>query len=41
VLLLLLQFVCSWNEFTAGFTVGALSGVAWAYACTQFLPYYS
>jgi hypothetical protein len=32
---------CSWNEFTAGFTVGALSGVAWAYACTQFLPYYS
>jgi hypothetical protein len=32
---------CSWDEFTAGFTVGALSGVAWAYACTQFLPYYS
>ena len=32
---------CSWNDFTAGFTVGALSGVAWAYACTQFLPYYS
>jgi hypothetical protein len=32
---------CSWNEFSSGFTVGALSGVAWAYACTQFLPYYS
>ena len=39
---LLSCLVCrSWNDFTAGFTVGALSGVAWAYACTQFLPYYS
>jgi photosystem I subunit 11 len=36
-----LQSADGWNEFTAGFTVGALSGVAWAYACTQFLPYYS
>jgi photosystem I subunit 11 len=36
-----LQSAEGWNDFTAGFTVGALSGVAWAYACTQFLPYYS
>lgn len=31
---------CSWNDFTAGFTVGGLSGVAWGYICTQILPYY-
>ncbi|WIA30516.1 hypothetical protein OEZ86_000600 [Tetradesmus obliquus] len=36
-----LQTADGWNEFSSGFTVGALSGVAWAYACTQFLPYYS
>lgn len=36
-----LQSAEGWNDFTAGFTVGALSGVGWAYACTQFLPYYS
>eukprot|EP00879_Flechtneria_rotunda_P000661 GHRR01000775.1.p1 GENE.GHRR01000775.1~~GHRR01000775.1.p1 ORF type:complete len:198 (+),score=44.23 GHRR01000775.1:110-703(+) len=36
-----LQSAEGWNEFTAGFTVGALSGVAWAYICTQILPYYS
>ena len=27
--------LCSWNNFTAGFAVGGLSGVAWAYICTQ------
>uniref|UniRef100_UPI003003A6EA Photosystem I reaction centre subunit XI PsaL n=1 Tax=Coelastrella TaxID=75800 RepID=UPI003003A6EA len=29
-----LQSAEGWNEFTSGFTVGALSGVAWAFACT-------
>jgi hypothetical protein len=32
---------CSWSEFTAGWLVGGLSGVAWAYILTQTLPYYS
>ncbi|KAF5840021.1 photosystem I reaction center subunit XI [Dunaliella salina] len=30
-----------WAKFAAGFTVGGLSGVAWAYILTQILPYYS
>ena len=29
-----------WSNFTAGFFVGAESGVAWAYVLTQILPYY-
>lgn len=29
-----------WNGFAAGWTVGGLSGVAWAYILTQTLPYY-
>lgn len=36
-----LQTAEGWNNFTAGFAVGGLSGVAWAYICTQILPYYS
>ena len=36
-----LQSAEGWNGFTAGFTIGGLSGVAWAYAMTQALPYYS
>ncbi|CAG9463772.1 unnamed protein product [Pedinophyceae sp. YPF-701] len=36
-----LQSAEGWNGFTSGFLTGALSGVAWAYACTQLLPYYS
>ncbi|KAG2452577.1 hypothetical protein HYH02_002814 [Chlamydomonas schloesseri] len=30
-----------WAEFAAGFLVGGEAGVAWAYVCTQILPYYS
>jgi len=30
-----------WSSFTAGWLVGGLSGVAWAYVLTQVLPYYS
>jgi len=30
-----------WAKFAGGFTVGGLSGVAWAYVLTQVLPYYS
>jgi hypothetical protein len=30
----------SWSKFSAGFTIGGLSGVGWAYVCTQILPYY-
>jgi len=30
-----------WSDFTAGWTVGGLAGVAWAYIMTQTLPYYS
>ncbi|PNH10410.1 Photosystem I reaction center subunit XI, chloroplastic [Tetrabaena socialis] len=29
-----------WSEFAAGFLVGGEAGVAWAYVCTQILPYY-
>ncbi|CAD7695915.1 unnamed protein product [Ostreobium quekettii] len=36
-----LQTADGWNEFTAGFFVGGLSGVAWGYLCTLFLPFYS
>nr|6IGZ_L Chain L, PsaL [Bryopsis corticulans] len=36
-----LQSAEGWNEFTSGWLVGGLSGVAWAYLCTQFLPFYS
>lgn len=35
-----LQSAEGWNNFTAGWTVGGLSGVAWAYILTQVLPYY-
>jgi hypothetical protein len=33
--------LCRWSEFSGGFLVGGLSGVAWAYIMTQVLPYYS
>lgn len=36
-----LQSADGWSGFTSGWLVGGLAGVAWAYACTQFLPYYS
>lgn len=36
-----LQTAEGWSKFTAGWLVGGLSGVAWAYVCTQILPYYS
>ena len=36
-----LQSKSGWEEFTGGFLVGGLSGVAYAYVCTQLLPYYS
>lgn len=36
-----LQSAEGWNDFTAGFLVGGLSGVIWAFLCTQFLPFYS
>ena len=29
-----------WQNFTAGFFVGAESGVAWGYVLSQILPYY-
>ncbi len=29
-----------WQKFTAGWLVGGLSGVAWAWILTQTLPYY-
>ena len=31
---------CSWANFTSGFFVGGLAGCGWAYACSQFLPFY-
>jgi photosystem I subunit 11 len=31
----------SWSGFTSGWLVGGLSGVAWAYVCTQILPFYN
>ncbi|KAJ9533287.1 hypothetical protein QJQ45_026335 [Haematococcus lacustris] len=33
-----LQTSQGWSEFTAGWAVGGLSGVAWAYICTQVCP---
>ena len=36
-----LQSADGWAGFTSGWVVGGLSGVAWAYVCTQILPYYS
>ncbi|GBF94744.1 photosystem I reaction center subunit XI [Raphidocelis subcapitata] len=36
-----LQSSEGWSGFTAGWLVGGLGGVAWAYVCTQILPYYS
>ncbi|KIY98480.1 Photosystem I reaction center subunit XI [Monoraphidium neglectum] len=36
-----LQTAEGWSGFTAGWLVGGLSGVAWAYILTQILPYYS
>jgi hypothetical protein len=31
---------CRWGGFTSGWVVGGFSGVAWAYVCTQILPFY-
>jgi photosystem I subunit XI len=36
-----LQTAEGWSSFAAGWTVGGLSGVAWAYIMTQVLPYYA
>lgn len=36
-----LQSAEGWSNFASGFLVGGVSGVAWAYICTQILPYYS
>eukprot|EP00798_Chlamydomonas_sp_ICE-L_P021937 gene21937-28983_t len=36
-----LQSSKGWNEFTAGHTLGGLSGAGFAYILTQVLPYYS
>lgn len=35
-----LQTGPGWEGFTAGFLMGGEAGVAWAYVCTQILPYY-
>eukprot|EP01023_Acetabularia_acetabulum_P042177 TRINITY_DN414_c0_g1_i3.p3 TRINITY_DN414_c0_g1~~TRINITY_DN414_c0_g1_i3.p3 ORF type:complete len:198 (-),score=32.32 TRINITY_DN414_c0_g1_i3:218-811(-) len=35
-----LQTSEGWSAFTAGWLVGGLSGAAWAYVCTQILPFY-
>jgi len=36
-----LQSSEGWAQFTSGWLVGGLSGVAWSYILTQVLPYYS
>merc|ERR1712113_371465 len=36
-----LQTSSGWEEFTSGWVVGGLSGVAYCYLCTQFLPLYT
>ena len=36
----MLQTGKGWEGFTSGFLMGGLPGVAWAYICTQILPYY-
>jgi hypothetical protein len=33
-------YAIRWNGFSAGFTVGGLSGAAFSYILTQILPYY-
>ncbi|KAL6769669.1 PSAL1 [Auxenochlorella protothecoides x Auxenochlorella symbiontica] len=35
-----LQSADGWDNFAAGWLVGGLSGVGWAYVCTQILPFY-
>ncbi|CAK0784713.1 hypothetical protein CVIRNUC_007917 [Coccomyxa viridis] len=35
-----LQTAAGWQKFAAGWLVGGLSGVTWAYILTQTLPYY-
>ena len=35
-----LQSSEGWQNFTAGWAVGGLSGVFWSYILTQILPYY-
>jgi photosystem I subunit 11 len=35
-----LQTADGWGGFTSGWVVGGFSGVAWAYVCTQILPFY-
>jgi photosystem I subunit 11 len=35
-----LQTAEGWSQFTSGWLVGGLSGVAWGYILTQILPYY-
>lgn len=35
-----LQSADGWANFTSGWLVGGLSGVAWGYICTQILPLY-
>merc|ERR1712072_1425619 len=36
-----LQSSAGWADFTSGWLVGGLSGVAYCYLCTQFFPYYN
>lgn len=36
-----LQTSEGWSQFTSGWLVGGLSGVAWAYILSQTLPFYS
>merc|ERR550514_2606539 len=36
-----LQTSAGWANFTSGWLVGGLSGVAYCYLCTQLFPYYN
>merc|ERR1712084_168951 len=36
-----LQTAEGWANFTSGWLVGGMSGIAYCFLCTQFLPYYS
>merc|ERR1712196_39594 len=36
-----LQTSAGWEDFTSGWVVGGLSGVAYCYLCTQFFPFYT
>lgn len=36
-----LQTAEGWSQFSGGWLVGGLSGVAWAYILTLLLPFYS